>query len=59
MTREHLLNTVWGRLFDKKKRNRKCCNKKIKSKIGPRWNKDYIRSVRGEGYIFAKIHQLF
>ena len=52
MTREHLLNTVWEDSFDKKK-TCKCCNKKIKSKIDPDGTKDYIRSVRGEGYIFC------
>lgn len=35
MTREHLLNSVWQDSFEKKEKNCKCCNKKIKSKNRP------------------------
>lgn len=53
MTREHLLNTVWEDSFDKKEKTVNVAIKRLKAKIDPDGTKDYIRSIRGEGYIFC------
>jgi two-component system, OmpR family, phosphate regulon response regulator PhoB len=53
MTREHLLNSVWQDSFDKKVKTVNVAIKRLKSKIDPDGNKEYIRSIRGEGYIFC------
>lgn len=53
MTREHLLNSVWQDSFDKKEKTVNVAIKRLKAKIDPEGNKEYIRSIRGEGYIFC------
>ena len=53
MTREHLLNTVWEDSFDKKEKTVNVAIKRLKAKIDPEGTKEYIKSVRGEGYIFC------
>jgi two-component system, OmpR family, phosphate regulon response regulator PhoB len=53
MTREHLLNSVWEDSFDKKEKTVNVAIKRLKAKIDPDGNKDYIKSIRGEGYIFC------
>jgi DNA-binding response OmpR family regulator len=53
MTREHLLNTVWEDSLDKKVKTVNVAIKRLKAKIDPEAKKDYIKSVRGEGYIFC------
>ncbi|GGD30709.1 DNA-binding response regulator [Malaciobacter pacificus] len=53
MTREHLLNTVWDDSFDKKVKTVNVAIKRLKAKIDPDGTKEYIKSVRGEGYIFC------
>lgn len=53
MTREHLLAKVWEDSFDKKEKTVNVAIKRLKAKIDPDGTKDYIRSVRGEGYIFC------
>ena len=53
MTREHLLNTVWQDSLDKKEKTVNVAIKRLKAKIDPDGKKDYIRSIRGEGYIFC------
>jgi len=53
MTREHLLNTVWTDSLDKKVKTVNVAIKRLKAKIDPDSTKDYIKSVRGEGYIFC------
>ena len=53
MTREHLLNTVWEDSFDKKEKTVNVAIKRLKAKIDPDGSKEYIRSIRGEGYIFC------
>ncbi len=53
MSREHLLNTVWEDSFDKKVKTVNVAIKRLKSKIDPDSTKNYIKSVRGEGYIFC------
>ena len=53
MTREHLLNSVWQDSFDKKVKTVNVAIKRLKAKIDPEGKKDYIKSIRGEGYIFC------
>ena len=53
MTREHLLNSVWEDSFEKKEKTVNVAIKRLKAKIDPDGKKDYIRSIRGEGYIFC------
>ncbi|MCG3694463.1 response regulator transcription factor [Aliarcobacter butzleri] len=53
MTREHLLNIVWQDSFDKKEKTVNVAIKRLKAKIDPNGTKNYIHSVRGEGYIFC------
>lgn len=53
MTREHLLDSVWKDSFDKKVKTVNVAINRLKSKIDPNGTKDYIKSVRGEGYLFC------
>lgn len=53
MTREHLLDTVWEDSFDKKLKTVNVAVKRLKNKIDPENEKEYIKSIRGEGYIFC------
>jgi len=53
LTREHLLNAVWGYSQEKKEKSVNVAIKRLKAKIDPDKSKDYIKSIRGEGYIFS------
>jgi DNA-binding response OmpR family regulator len=53
LSREHLLETVWEDSFDKKLKTVNVAVKRLKAKIDPEAKKDYIKSVRGEGYMFC------
>lgn len=53
MTREHLLDTVWEDSYDKKLKTVNVAIKRLKAKIDPENEKEYIKSVRGEGYLFC------
>jgi len=53
LTREHLLENVWKDSFDKQLKTVNVAIKRLKEKIDPNGEKGYIRSVRGEGYIFC------
>ncbi|KIM07339.1 MAG: chemotaxis protein CheY [Sulfurovum sp. PC08-66] len=53
LTREYLLNTVWGYSQEKKEKSVNVAVKRLKEKIDPDKDKDYIKSIRGEGYIFG------
>lgn len=53
MTREHLLNSVWEDSLDKKMKTVNVAVKRLKAKIDPEGEKNYIKSIRGEGYIFC------
>ncbi|MGM0519115.1 MAG: response regulator transcription factor [Campylobacterota bacterium] len=53
MTREHLLNSVWEDSLDKKVKTVNVAIKRLKGKIDPEGKKNYIKSIRGEGYIFC------
>ena len=53
LSREHLITSVWQDSFEKKEKTVNVAIKRLKSKIDPNAKKDYIRSIRGEGYIFC------
>ena len=53
MTREHLLESVWEDSYDKKLKTVNVAIKRLKAKIDPENKKEYIKSVRGEGYLFC------
>jgi len=49
LSREYLLDAVWEDSYNLKLKTVNVAVKRLKEKIG----KDYIKAVRGEGYIFA------
>jgi len=53
LSRELLLEHVWPDSFDKKLKTVNVAIKRLKEKIDPDGEKGYIKSVRGEGYIFC------
>ncbi len=53
LSRETLLQDVWEDSFDTKLKTVNVAVKRLKEKIDPDNNKEYIKSVRGEGYIFC------
>jgi DNA-binding response OmpR family regulator len=53
LTREYLLDTVWEDSSDKKVKTVNVAIKRLKEKIDPDKTKEYIKPVRGEGYIFC------
>lgn len=53
MTREHLLEAVWKDSYDKKLKTVNVAIKRLKAKIDPDNTKEYIKSIRGEGYLFC------
>ncbi|WP_418184568.1 response regulator transcription factor [Aliarcobacter vitoriensis] len=53
LSREYLLEKVWEDSLDKKEKTVNVAIKRLKSKIDPKNKKNYIKSVRGEGYIFC------
>lgn len=53
LSREYLLEKVWQDSFDKQEKTVNVAIKRLKDKIDPNSKKNYIKSVRGEGYIFC------
>ncbi len=53
LSRDYLLNTVWENAIDTKKKTVNVAVKRLKEKIDPKGEKNYIKSIRGEGYIFC------
>ncbi len=53
LSRETLLENVWSDSFDKQLKTVNVAIKRLKEKIDPSGEKEYIKSVRGEGYIFC------
>ncbi len=53
LSRESLLEDVWPDSFDKKLKTVNVAIKRLKEKIDPSGEKEYIKSVRGEGYILC------
>jgi len=54
LSREMLLDNVWEDSIDVKSKTVNVAIKRLKEKIDPLGDKEYIKSVRGEGYIFYK-----
>jgi DNA-binding response OmpR family regulator len=53
MTREVLLENVWKDSFDKQVKTVNVAVKRLKEKIDPFNEKEYIKTIRGEGYMFC------
>ncbi|HJE03528.1 Phosphate regulon transcriptional regulatory protein PhoB [Aliarcobacter thereius] len=53
LSREHLLENIWQDALDKQEKTVNVAIKRLKDKIDPNGKKDYIKAVRGEGYIFC------
>jgi two-component system phosphate regulon response regulator PhoB len=53
LSRDTLLQNVWQDYNDVKQKTVNVAIKRLKEKIDPTGTKEYIKSVRGEGYIFA------
>jgi DNA-binding response OmpR family regulator len=54
LSRDVLLENVWEDSVDVKSKTVNVAIKRLKEKIDPSGKKEYIKSVRGEGYIFNK-----
>jgi len=53
LSREFLLENVWRDSFDKQLKTVNVAIKRLKEKIDPENKKEYIKAIRGEGYIFC------
>ncbi len=53
LSRDKLLEKVWNDYGDVKPKTVNMAIKRLKEKIDPDGTKKYIKSIRGEGYIFA------
>ena len=53
LSREFLLDEVWEDALNKQPKTVNVAIKRLKEKIDPDGTKEYITSVRGEGYIFS------
>ena len=56
LSRDTLLENVWEDSLEVKSKTVNVAIKRLKEKIDPTGSKEYIKSVRGEGYIFNKGH---
>jgi len=54
LSRDTLLENVWDDNMDVKSKTVNVAIKRLKEKIDPFGKKEYIKSIRGEGYIFSK-----
>ena len=53
LSREYLLEHVWDDSLDTQLKTVNVAIKRLKGKIDPDGKKDYIKAVRGEGYMFC------
>ncbi len=53
LSREYLLEHIWKDSLDKQEKTVNVAIKRLKDKIHPNTDKNYIKAVRGEGYIFC------
>ncbi len=53
LSRDTLLEKVWCESFDKQTKTVNVAIKRLKEKIDPNGDKNYIKSIRGEGYMFC------
>jgi len=53
LTRDYLLDTIWEDSFDKNIKTVNVAVNRLKDKIDPSKEKNYIKAIRGEGYMFC------
>ncbi len=53
LSRDYLLNTIWEDAIETKSKTVNVAIKRLKEKIDPKGEKQYIKSIRGEGYMFC------
>lgn len=53
LTRDTLLQDVWGDNFDKQAKTVNVAIKRLKEKIDPNNEKHYLKTIRGEGYMLC------
>ncbi len=53
LSREYLLEAIWQDSYNKKLKTVNVAIKRLKTKIDPLKTKNYIKSIRGEGYLFC------
>lgn len=53
LSRDMLLESVWGDSFEKQSKTVNVAIKRLKEKIDPNGDKNYIKTVRGEGYMLC------
>jgi len=53
LSRDYLLDAVWEDSYNLKTKTVNVAIKRLKKKIDPNNHKNYIKAIRGEGYIFA------
>lgn len=53
LSRDYLLSTIWKDGYDKKEKTVNVAIKRLKEKIDYDKTKNYIKSIRGEGYMFC------
>lgn len=53
LSREYLLENIWKDSFDKQEKTVNVAVKRLKDKIDNDGKKEYIKAVRGEGYMFC------
>jgi len=55
LSRDSLLESVWGDNSETKQKTVNVAIKRLKGKIDPTGEKDYIKSIRSEGYMFSTL----
>lgn len=55
LSRDSLLESVWGDNSETKQKTVNVAIKRLKGKIDPTGEKDYIKSIRSEGYMFLTL----
>jgi len=53
LTRDMLLQNVWGNDFEKQTKTVNVAMKRLKEKIDPTGEKNYFKTIRGEGYMLC------
>ncbi|WP_198304232.1 response regulator transcription factor [Arcobacter vandammei] len=53
LSREYLLENIWKDSLDKQEKTVNVAIKRLKDKIDLKGEKNYIKAIRGEGYIFC------
>jgi DNA-binding response OmpR family regulator len=53
LTRDYLLDSVWENSFETHAKTVNVAVNRLKEKIDPLKEKNYIKAIRGEGYMFC------